>query len=635
MAGKSKGAVSSNAVTPAPLPADYSPPVTPQAQPDDSVPNDQRLAAWQNPNDPALKATVTAPGTPGGAAPIPPPSLALSTPQFAAAEANRIGSLKTNLLPTLAEQERLSRENLTIEKQGEIDSTKLKGNMDTYQATSLADRTKREADLQTKIDQAMAQQIDPRHYWSSAGVAGNILNAISVGLGAFGNAATGGKGGNPALELINNAITHDIDAQKSHIQNLWEGVKQQHSLNEDKTAKETFQVNYMNMSRLASLETTKRMVAANIARSNDIVVQQNGKKLMSDLDGQINAVRRQLGAAQDAAAASGAQQQLALMQDRSAVAQKVYEQKMGAWKENGVGPEPTFGDAIKAVEQDTKYAPLLKGGYGTSENQKAYNEGLNKTKEITDAVKNLPSYMSKEEKQKQQDLLVARAKEQGYEFNQSLGVLWKKPVSAASTPVIPGSYNNITDVPKSLRDKAVETPEGIKIATTTAAAAAYEKFRDEATPIYKHMESFERETRAHNDVAARAALERIVAAERKIQTDIARPGGGGDTTIGIPGLGKVDLDMLDKIVNTRGPLQNVQKYINIIQQGYSGRELAINQQAFGHNKTFTPLFRPIDLGKSETELGVPNSQGRDGFGGQKYPTQPAPVFAPKPTWQKI
>lgn len=82
-------------------------------------------------------------------------------------------------------------------------------------ADSLNTRLQQEADskaiIEKSIDEGSKLSIDPNHFWASRDTEQKILLGIGLFLGGF------AKDGNPALKIIDNAISRDIDAQKAAI----------------------------------------------------------------------------------------------------------------------------------------------------------------------------------------------------------------------------------------------------------------------------------------------------------------------------------------------------------------------------------------------------------------------------------
>jgi hypothetical protein len=84
--------------------------------------------------------------------------------------------------------------------------------------------------IRAKLADMEAQGINPNRYFQNAGTVSNILSAISVGLGGMAalNAHNGGR--NPGLEMLNDAISRDIDAQKTDMQHSLEVVGKENDL---------------------------------------------------------------------------------------------------------------------------------------------------------------------------------------------------------------------------------------------------------------------------------------------------------------------------------------------------------------------------------------------------------------------
>ena len=88
---------------------------------------------------------------------------------------------------------------------------------------------KRKADIEDRIkgydaavDEMLKTKINPNQFYENKGTGGKIMAALAIGLGAYGAAQTGGP--NMAAKIISDAIDRDIDAQKSNLQNLQQGV---------------------------------------------------------------------------------------------------------------------------------------------------------------------------------------------------------------------------------------------------------------------------------------------------------------------------------------------------------------------------------------------------------------------------
>jgi len=79
-------------------------------------------------------------------------------------------------------------------------------------ARQLQSANQRLAAMQQKIS---SQEVDPDRLYEEKGVGGRIASALAVGLGAIGSAMTGGP--NIALQIVQDAIDRDIEAQRENI----------------------------------------------------------------------------------------------------------------------------------------------------------------------------------------------------------------------------------------------------------------------------------------------------------------------------------------------------------------------------------------------------------------------------------
>jgi hypothetical protein len=84
--------------------------------------------------------------------------------------------------------------------------------------------TEQSAKLQKLADQYSSSTIDPKHFWADK----NAAQKVSIGIGMF----LGGLGGGPnqAVQLIENAIGRDIDAQKANVDKLGKQVSAQQNV---------------------------------------------------------------------------------------------------------------------------------------------------------------------------------------------------------------------------------------------------------------------------------------------------------------------------------------------------------------------------------------------------------------------
>lgn len=215
---------------------------------------------------------------------------------------------------------------------------------------AMVDANNRDAALRKQIQLAAAQQIDPNHWWNSKSTGGKILAGIGMILGGMGGGLAH-TGRNPAMEVINNAISNDIDAQRSHIQNSWEGIKMQNQLDDTAFNREMHRQVWENNYRTAGLERVKMELAANAAKTQSDVTRQNALIGIQDLtDAQAKIRNQQYILGQQAAMAN-----LARVRKLSEEAGK---QVMELVKEKGVDPM----QAEQFVYQQPQFRELMGAG---------------------------------------------------------------------------------------------------------------------------------------------------------------------------------------------------------------------------------------------------------------------------------
>lgn len=73
--------------------------------------------------------------------------------------------------------------------------------------------------LKSTIDEVQNAKVDPNRFWNSKSTGQKVMAGLGMILAGIGGGMTG-RGGNAALDVINNAIQNDIDAQKTEIEKL-------------------------------------------------------------------------------------------------------------------------------------------------------------------------------------------------------------------------------------------------------------------------------------------------------------------------------------------------------------------------------------------------------------------------------
>lgn len=88
-----------------------------------------------------------------------------------------------------------------------------------YEAERRTAMSAAQRSYRTFADRAASLRIDPDGFYHSRGVGGTIASAIAIGLGALGAATNGGP--NVALQMINEEIDRDIQAQQQRIESAF------------------------------------------------------------------------------------------------------------------------------------------------------------------------------------------------------------------------------------------------------------------------------------------------------------------------------------------------------------------------------------------------------------------------------
>ena len=245
-------------------------------QTDQFNPPDQSIADWSTADQSTSQQVPPLGSTPQfqGGGSIPPPGLGGSTSpaQLPAPSPAPVAPNAKPLAPNVAfggMNQTDSNLQLLLDKKTEAEQ---KGNQDTADLWGKAakdyldnqtvvqsmsgsfaeDRKVKEAKADAALAALSTQKIDPEHWYSTRSTAGNIFNALGVAFGGFSNGIN--KGGNPALDMINNAIKNDIASQKDNIGQKWQIFKAQNDLNDTVFNRQQFQLHYQEQYGFAALK---------------------------------------------------------------------------------------------------------------------------------------------------------------------------------------------------------------------------------------------------------------------------------------------------------------------------------------------------------------------------------------------
>ena len=144
----------------------------------------------------------------------------------------------------------------------------------------------REAEVLAAVEAATLEyknaELDTGRIWKKKGTGSRILAAIAAGLGAYASAMSGTK--NFALEIINNAISDDIDAQKSEIALKGGVITEQRNLLSDLIRKGMSDTEAENAARVIMLSQAQTMLQERLAKIKVGSVKQEGALLQEQLN---------------------------------------------------------------------------------------------------------------------------------------------------------------------------------------------------------------------------------------------------------------------------------------------------------------------------------------------------------------
>lgn len=138
------------------------------------------------------------------------------------------------------------------------------------------------AKTQESMDKFLNTSVDPDHFWTEKSVGTKIGAAIAIGLGAFG-AGLQGSNQNQALNIINDAIHRDMEAQKIDIEKKGRVANMNQQLYSDLRAKlhddHLTDLSYMD----ASYKNVEQKIAASAAEFKSPQLQAQAQQLLAQV----------------------------------------------------------------------------------------------------------------------------------------------------------------------------------------------------------------------------------------------------------------------------------------------------------------------------------------------------------------
>jgi len=149
---------------------------------------------------------------------------------------------------------------------------------DLEQREREAERSKQFDEFALKAEKASEEfaKAEIKDPYASKSTGNKILSAISLGLGAFGAALTGGE--NTAMKIINSAIDRDIEIQKADINKKGDAVQNSRNLLADLTKKFGDERVAEAMTRRLLLESALRQNNITAAKFQGPLIQANSQK---------------------------------------------------------------------------------------------------------------------------------------------------------------------------------------------------------------------------------------------------------------------------------------------------------------------------------------------------------------------
>lgn len=169
---------------------------------------------------------------------------------------------------------------------------------------------------------AASVRMDPEGFFHERGIFGTIMAAVSVGLGSLGSQVMGGP--NTALQIINDAIGRDIDAQRANIEQGWRGAESQRTLLDMMDDEFSNRDAAIAATRAALLEAAAARVGEQMTGVNTAEARVNGEAMVAELTSAAAAAAAE---AQRAEAEAALQRRLLEARARRAEAQAMREER--------------------------------------------------------------------------------------------------------------------------------------------------------------------------------------------------------------------------------------------------------------------------------------------------------------------
>jgi hypothetical protein len=221
--------------------------------------------------------------------------------------------------------------------------------------------------LRTTLDDIQKSKIDPSRFYKkpdgTRDYGKTILAGVAVALGALGEQMQG-RGGNPALDIIQRSIDRDIEAQRADLANRRAGVGLEMNLLGQMRAQFADERQAETAARIAMLDTYEMKLSQVAAQSKSELIQRRYEKQMAD----IGVQKAKLQSDFEQSSLQQAMQETQAAFGMEATRQQLGMQRLGmAAKMAGGGAPPRMGGYVpyrSTSEAEQKEARKVMGGKG-------------------------------------------------------------------------------------------------------------------------------------------------------------------------------------------------------------------------------------------------------------------------------
>lgn len=209
------------------------------------------------------------------------------------------------------------------------------------------DQTQKLEAIQQRLS-SLDGNVDPQRFWKGKDTSSKIAAAVGIFLGGLGG------GPNRALDIVNNAVNQDIEAQQQSFQNAMAKGKTEFELQSNLYGQHLRALGDEQLASLATRDAMLGVVEQKLtttgAKFKTPELQANLEKSLADVQMMRAKVQSELMEKRDASAARWAQ--ISMQREEIQARQKLAETKALAGKNGGAGQNLPAGEAAKVGELD-------------------------------------------------------------------------------------------------------------------------------------------------------------------------------------------------------------------------------------------------------------------------------------------